>query len=146
MVAVVVTAAALLLRSRPATILGLALMSLLAGSAWPVVESGRSSYVDVRQLADEEGKALLKHHMVLAERWEKLYYATTAAAALGLFAARKWPRGFRPLAMLAVLLAAGCLAAGTVIAEAGGRIRHPEFRPGPAPAGQPDSNAEHHTH
>jgi len=146
MVAVVVLVAALLLRNRPATILGLALVGLLAGSAWPVIESGQSSYVRVRELADEDGKAHLRHHMVLAERWDKLYYATAAVAVVGLLAAWKWPRGFHALAVLAALLAAGSLVAGAVIADAGGKVRHPEFRTGPPPAGNPDSEEHPHTH
>jgi len=146
MVAVVVLVAALLLRNRPATILGLALVGLLAGSAWPVIESGQSSYVRVRELADEDGKAHLRHHMVLAERWDKLYYATAAVAVLGLLAAWKWPRGIHALAASAALLAAASLVAGAVIAEAGGKIRHPEFRTGPPPVGSHDDEPHHHTH
>lgn len=145
-VAVVVLVVALLLRNRPATILALALVGLLAGTAWPVIESGQSSYVRVRELADEDGKAHLRQHMVLAERWDKLYYATAAVAVLGLLAAWKWPRGFHPLAVLAALLAAGSLVAGAVIAEAGGKIRHPEFRSGPPPAGNQENDEHHHTH
>jgi len=146
MVAVVVLVAALLLRNRPATILGLALVGLLAVSAWPVIESGRSNYVRVRELADEDGKAHLRHHMVLAERWDKLYYATAAVAALGLLAAWKWPRGFQRLAVLAALLAAGSLVAGAVIADAGGKVRHPEFRAVPPPAHNPLEPEHEHAH
>jgi hypothetical protein len=131
MVAVVVLIAALVLRNRAATVLGLALLALLSGAAWPVIESGQSSYVRVRELADEDGKAQLRHHMVLAERWDKLFYATAAVAALGL---------------LAALLAAGSLVAGAVIAEAGGRIRHPEFRTGQPPVGEHRTDEHQHTH
>lgn len=146
MVAVVVLVAALVLRNRPTIVLGLALVALMAGAAWPVIESGQSSYVRVRELADEEGKAHLRHHMVLAERWDKLYYATAGVAVLGLLAAWKWPRGFHTLAVLALLLAAASLVAGAVIAEAGGKVRHPEFRTGP-PAPENHEDADHdHTH
>ncbi len=146
MVAVVVLVAALLLRNRPATVLGLALVGLLAGLAWPVIESGQSSYVRVRELADEDGKVHLRHHMVLAERWDKLYYATAAVAVLELLAAWRWPRGLQALAVLAALLAAASLVAGALIADAGGKIRHPEFRTGPAPV-DPFSGDEHqHSH
>ena len=143
-VAVVVLVAALVLRNRPTIGLGLALVGLMAGAAWPVIESGQSSYVRVRELADEEGKAHLRHHMVLAERWDKLYYVTAGVAVLGLLAAWKWPRGFHTLTVLAALLAAASLAAGAVIAEAGGKVRHPEFRTGPpAPEHHEDGDLDH---
>jgi len=145
-VAVVVLLAALALRHRPTIVLGLALVGLMAGAAGPVIESGQSSYVHMRELADEEGKAHLRHHMVLAERWDKLYYATAAVALLGLLAAWKWPRGFHAMAVLAAVLATASLVAGAVIAEAGGKVRHPEFRTGPpAPENHEDAD-HHHTH
>jgi hypothetical protein len=143
-VAVVVLLVTLFMRDRPAVVLGLVLVGLLAGSAWPVIESGESSYVRVRELADENGKAQLKRHMLLAERWGNLYYATAAAAALGLLAAWKWPRGFYGLATLTSVLALASLLAGAFIAEAGGKIRHPEFRSASPPAnhvGQQDQHA-----
>ena len=100
----------------------------------------------VRELADEEGKAHLRLHMALAERWGKLYYATAGVAVLGLLAAWKWPRGFHALAVLAALLAVASLVAGAVIAEAGGKVRHPEFRTGP-PAPEHHEDGDHdHTH
>jgi hypothetical protein len=133
-VAVVVLLAALFMRNKQAAVLGLVMVGLLAGSAWPVIESGESSYVRVRELADEDGKAQLRHHMLLAEHWGNLYYATAVAAALGLLAAWKWPRGFYGLAALAAALALASLLAGAFIAAAGGKIRHPEFRSGSPPA------------
>jgi hypothetical protein len=144
-VAVVVLLAALLLRNRPAIVFGLVLVGLLSGSAWPVIESGESSYVRVRELADEDGKTQLRRHMLLADRWGKLYFATAAVAVLGLLAAWKWPRGFYGLAVLAALLALASLLAGAFIADAGGKIRHPEFRGVPPHADHPAGADDHQT-
>lgn len=146
MVAAVVLVVALALRNRPALVLGLALVALMAGAVWPVIESGQSSYVRVREFADEDGKAHLRHHMVLAERWDKLYYATAGVTVLGLLAAWKWPRGFHALAVLAAVLAIASLVAGALIAEAGGKVRHPEFRAGPPPADSHENAHHEHTH
>ncbi len=146
MVAVLVLVAALVLRNRSAVVLGLALVGLTAGTAWPVIESGQSSYVRVRELADEEGKAHLRHHMVLAERWGNLFYATAAVAAAALLAAWKWSRGFQALAALTALFATASLVAGAAIADAGGKIRHPEFRSAPPPAEIHDDAGHDHTH
>lgn len=137
--------ASLALRNRPAVVLGLALVGLLAGSVWPVVESGEASYTRVRELADDYGKVQLKQHMLIAERWSNLYYATVAACVAGIIAAWKWPRGLYGLAMLAAMLAMASLVAGAVIAEAGGKIRHPEFRTGPPPEGSHDDEPHHHS-
>ena len=141
-VATVATLAALILRNRGAIVIGLVLMALLAATAWPVMETGEGAYNRVRPLADEDGKRALRQHMDLAEDWGKLYYATAAAALLALVAAWKNPRWMWPLAILTVLLATTSLVVGALIAEAGGRIRHPEFRPGVPPAQEgtpPDS-------
>jgi hypothetical protein len=145
-VAVVVLLAALLLRNRPAVVWGLVLAGLLSGSAWLVIESGESSYVRVRELADEDGKAQLKQHMLIAERWSNLYYVTAAACVAGLLTAWKWPRGLYGLAVLVAVLAAASLVAGVAIAEAGGKIRHPEFRTGPPSVGNHGDEEHPHTH
>jgi len=129
-VATVATLAALILRNRGAIIIGLVLMALLAGTAWPVMETGEGAYNRVRPLADEDGKRALRRHMDLAEAWVKLFYATAAVALLALVAAWNKPRWIWSPAILAVLLATASLIVGALIAEAGGRIRHPEFRPG----------------
>jgi len=67
-------------------------------------------------------------------------------AVLGLLAAWKWPRGFHALAVLGALLAAASLVAGAVIAEAGGKVRHPEFRTGPLAPDNHEDGDHHHTH
>ena len=127
-VATVATLTALILRNRGALVIGLVLMALLAGTAWPVMETGEGAYNRVRPLTDEDGKRALRQHMDLAEDWGKLYYATAAVALLALVVAWRKPRWLWPPAILAVLLAVACLVVGMFIAEAGGRIRHPEFR------------------
>ena len=132
-VAVVATLAALILRLRGAIVVGLSLMVLLSAAAWPVMESGENAYNRIRPLADEAGKRALRQHMDLAEDWGKLYYATAAVALLALVAAWKKPRWLWLPAILAILLAAASLVAGALIAEAGGCIRHPEFRPAELP-------------
>jgi hypothetical protein len=127
-VAVAGTVIALVCHNRGAIVIGLALMALLAGTAWPVMETGEGAYNRVRPLMDEDGKHALRQHMDLAEDWGKLYYATAATALLALVVAWRKPRWLWPPAILAVLLATASLIVGARIAEAGGRIRHLEFR------------------
>jgi len=133
-VAMVALLLSLLARSRLATILGLALLSVLALSAWPVSYFGEEGYDRVLSLSDDPGQAYLRYHRQLAERWVFLYYIAAGVAALGVALAWKWPRTLLPFAILSLLLAAGSLTAGIYIAHVGGDIRHREFRSGPPPA------------
>jgi hypothetical protein len=139
-VATLVTALALALRNRVATMLGLALMALLSLAAWPVMETGEDAYGRLRRTLDDNSRHALRQHMDLAKDWSALYYVTAGVATLGLVAAWRKPKWLGPAATLAVLLAIASLVAGVIIAEAGGQVRHPEFRPGgarPAPEDDP---------
>ncbi len=136
LVAMVALLAALITRNRTAILIGLALVGLLALTAWPVYEFGEEGYDRVFSMSDEAGGKYLDHHRALAERWIFLYFVTAGIAGLGLILAWKWPRTLVFSSILALVLAAGSLAAGVVIAKAGGQVRHPEFRSGPPPAGQ----------
>jgi hypothetical protein len=128
LVAMVALAAALFTRSRPAILLGLALVALLALSAWPVAEYGEDAYDRVLAMSDEAGGKFLAHHRDLASRWIFLYFVTAGVAGLGFALAWKWPRTLVYSSILALVLAASSLGAGVVIAKAGGCIRHREFR------------------
>ncbi len=138
LVAMVALLAALVVRNRVAIFIGLALVGLLALSVWPVYEFGEEGFDRVLSMADDPGQAFLKHHAHLAGRWVFLYYLTAGVAALGFGSAWKWPRILVPASILALLLAAASLIAGIYIAQAGGQIRHREFRFGPPPAETPN--------
>ena len=124
---------ALATRDRTAILIGLVLVGLLALSAWPVYTYGEAGYDRVLSMSDEAGGKFLEQHRALAERWVWLYFVTAGVAALGLALAWKWPRTLVPVAIVALLLAAASLAAGIVIAQAGGAVRHREFRFSPPP-------------
>jgi hypothetical protein len=137
LVAMLALLAALVTRNRTAILIGLALVGLLALSAWPVAESGEDGYDRVLAMSDEAGGKFLAHHRALADRWVFLYYVTAGIAGLGFGLAWKWPRTLVPSSILALLLAAASLAAGIVIAKAGGPVRHREFRTDPPPQSSP---------
>ena len=132
-VAMLALIAALVTRDRTATLIGLALVGLLALSAWPVYHYGEEGYDRVLSMADEAGGKFLAQHRALADRWIFLYYLSAGVAALGLTLAWKWPRTLVASSILALVLAAASLAAGIVIAKAGGAVRHREFRFTPPP-------------
>ena len=132
-VATLASAAALVMRNRGATVIGLGLLVLLSLSVWPVFHFGEAGYDRVLSMADEPGQAFLRRHEDLADRWVFLYYVTAGVGALGLGLAWKWPRLLTPFAVASLVLAAASLVAGILIAQAGGEIRHREFRFGPPP-------------
>jgi hypothetical protein len=133
LVAMLALIAALFTRDRTAILIGLALVGLLALSAWPVYEYGEEGYDRVLSMTDEAGGKYLEYHRALAERWVVLYFVTAGVAGIGFLAAWKWPRTLVFSSILALVLAAASLTAGIVIAKAGGAIRHREFRFEPPP-------------
>ena len=107
---------------------GLVLVMAMSGAALLVTSAGDAAYTFVYDELDGPGREWLDYHTHLADRWGHVLTANAVAAALaiavGIFRER-----FRTLAGIVVLVTtlAGLIAA-FVIAEAGGQIRHPEFR------------------
>jgi hypothetical protein len=133
LVAIIGLVIALFQRSRPAQVAMLALILFSAAIAWPVVHYGEASYDRVLSLTNDQGAAWLKAHMHRADEFIWYFYALAALAAVAIFAPMKWPKVATTLTLVTLLLACVVLAMGGYIAYAGGRIRHPEFRNGPAP-------------
>jgi hypothetical protein len=132
-VALALLTTALVLRHRMMTLTGLAFVCLLALSVWPVFAFGESAYDRVLSMSDEPGEAFLKYHAALAHRWVILYYVTAGIAALSFGVSWKWPRVTFAGGIVSVLCGIAALIAGIVIAQAGGEVRHREFRSGPPP-------------
>ena len=142
-VAAVVLIVALFLRNRPAVFLGLALILVLSASVWPVSATGHGGVRHVRALADKDGKAYLQYHAALAHQWNKLFYATAAAAALAILVAKKRPQFTLSSALVVLAFAAMSLMGGWFVADSGARTRHLEFRTG-LPPGEGHDDCDHH--
>ncbi len=132
-VALLVLAVALLLKNRAGVFLGLLLVGVVSLSAWPVAEYGERGFDRVLAMADTDGQAYLQRHAELAHRWLFLFYVTAGASAAAMLVGWKRPKFLRAAALVVIALTLASLAAGAVIAENGGRIRHREFRYGPLP-------------
>ncbi len=132
-VAILAVVAALIARCKAATLIGLGLLAATSLSIWPVSEYGEAGFDRVLAMADDPGQAYLKYHAQLAHRWLFLYYVTAGLAALTMALSWKWPQTLLPGSLLALILALASLTAGIYIAQAGGEVRHREFRFGPAP-------------
>jgi len=131
---------AIALRKRSAVLLSMGLVSAFSLSVWPVFVYGTSGYDRVYSMADSEGGAYLSHHKRLAENWTWLFYLTSAMGALGVVAAWKWPKCLWAVSSATALGAMASIVAGAVISDAGGKVRHREFRNGPPPAENGQSN------
>ena len=88
LVAMLALIVALVTKNRTAILIGLALVSLLALSVWPVYHYGEAGYDRVLSMSDDAGAKFLDYHKALAERWVFLYFVTAGVAGVGL-----WWRG-----------------------------------------------------
>lgn len=132
---------ALFTKARAARVTALVIIFVSALSAWPVYEYGQKGYDRVLAMSDSDGGKWLKEHMDRAEKLIYAFYVLAALATAGLAAEQFAPRAAVPLTLATLLLALGTLGAGGYIAQAGGRVRHREFRYAPAP-----ENADEHEH
>src|SRR5581483_3642856 len=142
-VALLALATGLVTKQRPVMLTGVALVAVMALSIWPVFSFGEAGYDRVLSMSDEAGEGFLKYHAVLAHRWAFLYYITAGVAALTLGLSWKWGRVLIPGSIAALILGIASLVAGIAIAQAGGEVRHREFRSGPPPKVQEASDERH---
>lgn len=136
---------ALILRSRPAQITALILVFVAAASAWPVFVTGESAYKPIRGIVDDEGSDWLDEHMDRAEKTIFAFYLLAAVALAGLLVPRKWPATATPLAVVSFALSLLCFALAAYVAQAGGRVRHTEFRSS-YPAAHSEDTTPHREH
>jgi len=127
-VAFVILVIGVVLRERTTLLVGLALVAVTAGSAWLVIPAGNDAYPFVFGELDGDGQAWLDHHTYLADAWGFTLYAAAGLAVLAIATGIARPALLFPSAVGVSVAALGSLVAAFVIAEAGGKIKHPEFR------------------
>ena len=135
-------AISMLLRSRAAQITALVIVLIAGVSAYPVLVSGQRAYKTIRNLSDDAGAEALDEHMDRAEKTVNAFYFLALVALAGLLAPIKWPKTGLPLAIAALVLSLVCFGLSVYIAEAGGELRHTEFRPKETPSSQPHQQNE----
>lgn len=134
---------AIFLRSRAAKITALSVVLISAASAWPAYEYGEQAYDRVLTMTDNAGHAWLDEHMHRAEQLIFVFYALAGLSAAAIVIPIKWPKTSAPLAIAALLLGAVALGMGVYIAQAGGKIRHKEFRNQSPPPIRAEEEQEH---
>jgi dolichol kinase len=132
----------LVLRSRAAQIAALILTLIAGASAYPVLLTGQRAYKTIRAMSDDAGADWLDEHMDRAEKTIGVFYFLAALALAGLLMPIRWPKSAVPLAALTLVVAILCSGIAVYIAQPGGRVRHPEFRPTETPTPAPET--DHH--
>lgn len=107
---------------------------LMGGATWLATTYGHQGYDRVYAMSNQEAQQWLKVHMDRAETSSWVFYATGLAALSALLSSRWRPALLRYLAGLTCILALSSAAVGGWISQAGGQVRHSEFRDGPPPA------------
>ncbi len=107
---------------------GLVLVMSMSGSSFLVTSAGDDAHPFIFDTLDGPGREWLDYHTHLSDRWRHVLSANAVVTALAI-AAGVWRERLRTSVGVVVLVStlAG-LVAVSVIAEAGGKIRHPEFR------------------
>jgi hypothetical protein len=127
-------AISLILRSRAAQITALILTLVAGASSYPVFVTGQRAYKTIRGVSDDAGADWLDEHMDRAEKTIGAFYFLALLALAGLLVPIKWPRAGLPLSAVTLAVAVICSCIAVYIAQPGGRVRHPEFRPSDTPA------------
>jgi hypothetical protein len=123
----------LLMRQRAAQCVGLLLVAITAGSAWPVIEYGEHGYDRVTAMSNRDARQWLDVHAHRAGVVEPVFYVTAGLALAGLLFLWKIPAHAAKAVLVVLLAALVTLGAGAWVGQAGGQVRHSEFREGPPP-------------
>ncbi|MEO7675346.1 MAG: hypothetical protein ABIV39_01115, partial [Verrucomicrobiota bacterium] len=133
----------LLTRNKTMRTVGLAVTTVCAASAWPVLYFGQHGYNSLSPLLDSESHEWLDAHMARAERFIYVFYATAVLGIIALAFSRKAKSSFL-LSLLTLALGGFSLGIGAWIARAGGQISHSEFRDEGTPSPPPEEIPHDH--
>jgi hypothetical protein len=126
--AFVVLAAGLVVRQTALLLTGLVLVALTAGTSLPVATYGDAAYPEIFDSLDGHGRGWLDYHAELAETWLPLLYANAALAVMAIMLVAVRPGLLYRVSLMVAVLTLGSIVGASIIASAGGKIQHPEFR------------------
>lgn len=129
-------------REQTAALLWIAFTAVIT---WFVVRYGYQGYDRVMAMSTSTDAQLwLKVHMTRAEKTMYVFYFTGVVALAALIARNRWPRVFKGLLGLTLVLTLVCVNLGGWISHAGGQVRHSEFRDGPPRPDWVPKESHHH--
>src|SRR5205814_1160202 len=95
----------------------------------------------VLSMSDDDGQAWLKAHQHRADQFVPFFYALALLSLAALVLPVKFPRSSVLLAVCTLVFGLLVLGMGGYIAQAGGKIRHREFRNEPPPKQESEETA-----
>jgi hypothetical protein len=116
------------------SIFALSLVAALSASTLLVVSTGDAAYPFVFESLDGPGREWLDYHTHLGDRWGWGVAANGLVALLGIVVGHRRESLRRVVVLVVLVTTLAALGLAAVVAEAGGQIRHPEFRRGVPPA------------
>ncbi len=119
---------AFVLRSRQAQAVACVIVFIGSASVWPVTAFGDRAEDRVKAMSNKAAISALHEHVSRSDQTEWIFYLTAAVALAGIICAWKFPKLLPAVTILTILLAIACTAAAAWIGQAGGQIRHSEFR------------------
>lgn len=128
-------------RRVPAQAVGVVIILVGCASVWPVVEYGESAEDRVQAMSNKDGRVWLETHASRADTGKYVFFATAVLAVVTLVSQWKFPKAATKLATATLLAAVISVGVGCWISQAGGQVRHSEFRDGPPP--NPVEHIEH---
>ena len=127
-IAFVVLTAGLVTRQTALLLTGLVLIALTSGMSLPVATYGDAAYPEIYDSLDGHGRGWLDYHAELAETWLPLLYANAALAVIAIMVVAVNPGLIRWVSLLVALVTLASIGGASIVASAGGKIQHPEFR------------------
>ncbi len=113
---------------------GLLLVAALSASTLLVTSAGDAAYPVIFDELDGPGREWLDYHTYLGDRWGWVIAANGLLAVLAIAAGHFREHLRRGVAAVIVVTTLIALVLAAFVAEAGGKIRHPEFRRSAPPA------------
>jgi hypothetical protein len=126
--ALVVLVTGLALRQAALLFTGLVLVAISAGAALPVAHYGDVAYPAIYDTLDGHGRGWLDYHAELAATWVPVLGANAALAVIAIVAGTVRRKLLLWAALLVALLTLAGIGGAGMVARAGGKIQHPEFR------------------
>lgn len=128
LVAWLVLVAGLATRQRVLLFTGLVLVALTAAASVPVARYGDAAYPAVYDVLDGHGRAWLDYHAELAATWVPVLCANAALAVIALAVGLLRAQFLLWVSLLVALATLAGIGGAGIVASAGGKIQHKEFR------------------
>lgn len=132
-IGVFMLAVAMLCRTRQVQVAALIIIAFSSGSAWPAAQLGHRAHGRLEAKLSPESNQWLQHHEQLGDKSAVAAVVCAAAAVVAILIPRRYPKASSPLAAGVLIFGIFSLAASIWASQAGGRIRHEEFRTGSPP-------------